>query len=101
MRRNLLGLIAAFALGSVSSAALAADIPPPEPVATWTGFYLGAGGGLAWADLNIDHKHCVLDDEKSCDDYFPVFDREFKDNSDAGGVGIVQGGFDYQIGPYY
>ena len=102
MRRNLTGLIAALALGSVSSAALAADIPPPEPVATWTGFYLGAGGGLAWADLNIDHKRCVLDyDGKSCDPYFDVVEREFEDSTDAGGVGIVQGGFDYQIGQYY
>jgi outer membrane immunogenic protein len=104
MRRNLLSLIAALALGSVSSAALAADVPPPEPVATWTGFYLGAGGGLAWADLNIDHKRCVLkkyDDKEFCDPYFEVFEREFENSSDAGGVGIVQGGFDYQIGPYY
>ena len=102
MRRNLLGLTAALALVSASSMALAADIPPPEPVATWTGFYLGAGGGLAWARVDIDHKHCVLeyDDQKSCDRY-DVFEREFEDTSDAGGVGIVQGGFDYQIGPYY
>jgi outer membrane immunogenic protein len=103
MRRNLLGLIAALALGSVSSAALAADVPPPEPVATWTGFYLGAGGGLAWADLNIDHKRCELkkyDDKEICDPY-SVFEREFEDSSNAGGVGIVQGGFDYQIGQYY
>ena len=63
MRRTLVGLIAALALGSVSSAALAADIPPPEPVASWTGFYLGAGGGVAWANLNIDHKRCLLDDD--------------------------------------
>ena len=103
MRRNLLGLIAALALGSVSSAALAADIVPPEPVASWTGFYLGAGGGLAWADLNIDHKRCLLDDDdpKICDDDFDVFERDFEDSTDPGGVGIVQGGFDYQIGPYY
>jgi outer membrane immunogenic protein len=99
MRRNLLGLIAALALGSVSSAALAADIPPPEPVATWTGFYLGAGGGLAWARLDIDHKHCLLYDDV-CSDY-ATFESEFEDTTDVGGVGIVQGGFDYQIGSYY
>src|SRR6476469_4774847 len=103
MRRNLLGLIAALALGSVSSAALVADMVPPAPIPSWTGFYLGAGGGLAWADLNIDHKRCRLDeyDPKICDDYFDVIERDSEHSSDPGGVGIVQGGFDYQIGPYY
>ena len=58
MRRALVGSIAALALGSASSVALAADMPPPEPVASWTGFYLGAGGGAAWADLNLDQRLC-------------------------------------------
>ena len=58
MRRTLVGLIAALALGSVSPAAFAADIPPPEPVASWTGFYLGAGGGVGWADLDINRRRC-------------------------------------------
>ena len=52
MRRTLVGIIAALALGSVSPAAFAADmVPEPAPVASWTGFYLGAGGGVGWADL--------------------------------------------------
>ncbi len=59
MRRTLLGSIAALALASASSVALAADIPPPEPVMSWTGFYLGAGGGIGWADLDIDHRRCA------------------------------------------
>jgi outer membrane immunogenic protein len=101
MRRNFLGLIAALALGSVSSAAMAADMVPPEPVASWTGFYLGAGGGLAWADVNIDHKRCLLDYDGNCDPYEDVFENDSDHSSDPGGVGIVQGGFDYQIGPYY
>jgi outer membrane immunogenic protein len=104
MRRNLLGLIAALALGSVSSAAQAADMVPPEPVASWTGFYLGAGGGLAWANVNVDHKRCLLDDDdpRFCDDEdYSVFERGFEHNTDPSGVGVVQGGFDYQIGPYY
>jgi outer membrane immunogenic protein len=103
MRRNLVGIIAALALGSVSSAAYAADMAEPAPVASWTGFYLGAGGGAAWADLEIDHKHCLLDyrDETICDPYFDEFHRDFEDTSDAGFVGIVQGGFDYEIVPYF
>ena len=70
MRRTLVGSIAALALASASSAALAADIPPPEPVASWTGFYLGAGGGVGWADLDINRRRCLLDYDGFCDEYF-------------------------------
>ena len=61
MLRTLLGSIAAVALASVSSAALAADIPPPEPVPTWSGIYLGAGGGVQFGDLTVDSRHCEFD----------------------------------------
>jgi len=101
--RRILGILAALALGSVSSTAFAADIPEPAPVASWTGFYLGAGGGLAWADVNLDHRHCLLAkyDDSSCDSYVGEFRRDFNDSSDAGGVGIVQGGFDYELAPSF
>ena len=51
-------LIAALGLLSLSSAgAMAADMaapvykapPPPAPVASWTGFYIGINGGAGWA----------------------------------------------------
>ena len=61
MCRTLICSIAALALASASSAAVAADmapVPAPAPVTSWTGFYLGAGGGLQWADLNLDNKFC-------------------------------------------
>ena len=96
MRRTLLGLIAALALGSVSPAAFAADIPPPEPVASWTGFYLGAGGGVGWADLDINRRHCALD-YGDCDPNFD-FRRDFNESGDGNIVGIVQGGFDWELG---
>ena len=69
MRRTLVGFIAALALGGASSMAIAADmaVPEPAPVMSWTGFYLGAGGGVGWADLNIDHKRCELDDDDEKD----------------------------------
>src|SRR4051794_12977708 len=70
MRRGLLGFLAALALGSVSPAAFAADMAPaPEPVAvgSWTGFYLGAGGGVGWADIDINHRRCLLDWDGNCD----------------------------------
>jgi outer membrane immunogenic protein len=107
MRRYLLGSIAALALGSASSAALAADIPPPEPVMTWTGFYLGAGGGVGWADVSIDHRRCIVDhhDDKECvvfeDKPELDFRRDFDESSDGNIIGIVQGGFDYEVAPSF
>ncbi len=102
MRRTLVGIIAALALGSVSPAAFAADmVPEPAPVASWTGFYIGAGGGVGWADLSLDHKTCVLYDEV-CSDYEDFnFRRNFDETGDGTVIGIVQGGFDYELAPSF
>ena len=102
MRPIWIGFIAALALGSVSSAALAADMaPPPAPVTTWTGFYLGGGGGFGWADLDINRRHCLLDEFDVCSD--PEFDfrHDFNESTDANGIGIVQGGFDWELAPSF
>jgi outer membrane immunogenic protein len=105
MRRILLGSIAALALGAASPAAFAADmaVPEPAPVMSWTGFYLGAGGGVSWADLDINHRHCLLDewDNTICDANFDEFRRDFNESSDGGIIGIVQGGFDYELAPSF
>jgi len=94
--------MAAMALASVSSAALAADMAPPEPAPSWTGIYLGAGGGFQWADLNVDSSGCRLlydGDSNYCDPYHS-YSQEFDDN-DSSAVGVVQGGYDFQIGQYF
>jgi outer membrane immunogenic protein len=106
MRRTLVGFIAALALGSVSSAAFAADmaVPEPAPVMSWTGFYLGAGGGAAWADLDINHRRCLLDhhDDNVCSEADEDnFRRDFDETSDASIIGIVQGGFDWEVAPQF
>jgi outer membrane immunogenic protein len=105
MRRTLIGFIAALALGSVSSTAFAADmaVPEPAPVMSWTGFYLGAGGGVGWADVSVDHKRCALeDDEKTCsDDVEDNWKRSFDESSDGDIIGIVQGGFDWEVAPSF
>jgi outer membrane immunogenic protein len=102
MRRTLMGLIAAAALGSMTPAAFAADmaVPEPAPVMSWTGFYLGAGGGAAWADLDLNHRLCEFDENGVCFEGSD-FHRDFNDSSDVGGVGIVQGGFDYELAPSF
>jgi outer membrane immunogenic protein len=103
MRRALLGSIAVVALASVSSAALAADIPP-EPVPSWSGIYLGAGGGIQFGDFSVESKRCkLLYDRESEDRYCdPAYtDEDEFDEDDSTFVGIVQGGYDWQIGPYF
>jgi outer membrane immunogenic protein len=52
---KLLSGVAVFALSI--SGALAADLPLPPapiPVFSWTGFYLGAQGGWAWGDSEVN-----------------------------------------------
>jgi len=100
MRRTLIGLIATAALGSVSPAAFAADMTPPPPVTTWTGFYLGGGGGIGWADIDVNRRRCLLDWDGSCDTDFD-FHNDFHDNTNGNGIGIVQGGFDWELAPSF
>src|SRR3954451_1906760 len=102
MHRALIGTLAAMALASVSSAALAADMAPPEPAPSWTGIYLGAGGGFQWADLNVDSSGCRLlyDGGSSYCDPYHSYSQEVDDN-DSSAVGVVQGGYDLQIGQYF
>jgi outer membrane immunogenic protein len=105
MRRYLLGSIAALALGSVSPAAFAADmaVPEPAPVMSWTGFYLGAGGGVGWADFDVNHKHCYLYYDE-CSDYegdYYNYRRSFNEESDGDIIGVVQGGFDWEVAPSF
>jgi opacity protein-like surface antigen len=97
MLRTLFGSIAAVALAAASSAALAADIPPPEPVPTWSGIYLGAGGGIQFGDLEVNSLRCTIYYD---DCGYDTFNHDFDDNDDTF-VGLVQGGFNWQIGQYY
>ena len=102
MYRIVVGSIAAFLLGTASQAALAADMPPPAPVPSWTGLYLGAGGGVQWGDIFVKSRHCLLYDyeySEECD-YVEDYRHEFDDNNSQV-VGIVQGGYDFQLGDYF
>src|SRR5262245_46817220 len=101
MRRTLVGFIAALALGSVSPAAFAADmVPEPAPVSSWTGFYLGAGGGVGWADIDFNHRHCVFDWDGVCD-VDTDFHHDFSESTSGNIIGTVQGGFDWEIAPSF
>jgi outer membrane immunogenic protein len=61
MRSNKLAMLAAASLlGLMTSAALAADLPPPyrapppAPVFSWTGYYWGANIGYGWGTSKYD-----------------------------------------------
>jgi outer membrane immunogenic protein len=48
-------LLAGVVMISASTAAMAADLAPPVPVAyDWTGFYIGLNAGAAWNNSSID-----------------------------------------------
>jgi outer membrane immunogenic protein len=90
--------IAAAVLAAVAGSALAADIPPPRmsakapatvhPVATWTGCYLGVGGGYGmW---NQDHTTVV--------DGTGVLASGEITTGGRGWFGTAQVGCDYQWG---
>lgn len=109
MRKLFLGLAGAVSvycpLGIVSASA--ADVAPVEPVSSWTGFYVGAGGGYRWADFDVDTLSCagVVCNNEADDGIFPGFlpGPTFEDYStnlnDDGFFGTVQAGFDWEVAP--
>jgi outer membrane immunogenic protein len=72
--------------------------PPPPPVFSWTGFYIGASGGYAWADSN------VITAVASSGRYFITTDPGQIGSSGAssirpkGGIGGIQSGYNWQTG---
>ena len=93
-----LGTFAAMMLGGAAQAAdmpVKAPPPPPPPMYNWTGFYIGAHIGGAWADRNgndrFDGNHCFWGEGSVCfeDSGFGRNDGRFI----AGG----QLGFNYQV----
>jgi outer membrane immunogenic protein len=100
MNCKLTTLLAAVALGALSQAAYAADLPPRPayreaavvaPVANWTGVYIGAGGGYGMYNADTTSTATVV---------FPGPGTVITDNGRAGGrgwFGTVQIGADFQF----
>jgi outer membrane immunogenic protein len=96
--------ITLFVLASGAGAASAADLPPAHytkapvavaPVATWTGCYIGGGGGYGmWNQENLAINNPALVGATG-----PIV--AFSETTTSGGrgyFGTVQGGCDYQFG---
>lgn len=84
--------LAALSIGPAFAADMAVKAPPPPlaPVATWTGFYLGANVGGGWNTNDWSNVNSVL---TTLNVGAPA------GNGNANGIlGGFQGGFNYQIG---
>jgi outer membrane immunogenic protein len=88
-------LLSASALVMMIPAAFAADVIAPEPVATWTGFHIGVGGGAGYNFYDAESEFAV----EAFDDGGPEAILSI-DGNDLGawyGFGTVEAGFDYQF----
>ena len=110
MSKFYLGLAGAVsiycALGAVS--ATAADVNVAEPTSSWTGFYVGGGGGYRWADFNVDTVSCD-NSGPGCNyegvggtTYFDGTNEIYKNSlSDDGLFGTIQAGYDWELTPSF
>jgi outer membrane immunogenic protein len=97
MKRIAIALLAGVAAAlSLSQGALAADMPvkaapPPPPVPSWTGFYIGVHAGAAWqSDPNWTYTNPNAG-------FFPS--QGLLSDDKEGGVGGIQGGYNWQFAP--
>jgi len=83
----------------LSAPAMAADYDIQDTIATptWTGFYIGAGGGVGWIDYDAAGKYC--DEVGIC--AVPNFLDDLVNNldNDSAFRGVAQAGFDWEIVP--
>jgi outer membrane immunogenic protein len=105
MKRILLSIIgiSALLIAAPLSTASAADMPlkapppPPAPVYSWTGFYVGANGGYGW-----DHRTVSYSPNDPPANFLlttglpPPGPTSFNSN---GGLGGLQAGYNWQLNP--
>src|SRR6476660_5123313 len=85
--------LAALAAIILAAPAVAADVEAPMPeAANWTAFHLGIGGGGNFGFVQEDS-----DSFASKDDFFFESGVHNADLGDAGWMGTIEAGFDYQI----
>jgi outer membrane immunogenic protein len=103
MRRLSVALIAAVSAIAFTQIASAADLPrktpaytpPPPPVYSWTGFYVGANGGYGWSNRDVDY---TPNDTGAESLFFPGAPPSVSFES-SGALGGLQLGYNWQFNP--
>jgi outer membrane immunogenic protein len=87
----------------IAAPAFAAPLPPPAPVYTWTGWYVGGNVGYSWGDADSDLNGAgtaTSQIEPGGFKGFP-FPIQFNGGSDTvrlkGAIGGAQVGYNYQV----
>jgi len=98
-RRNLgARVLSVIALGFLGGNALAADVLPETP--SWTGVYVGAGGGYQWGNFDVDTKSCFNVSsitDLSCNSLGNLGAIYSLDLNDSNWFATAQIGADYQV----
>src|SRR5262245_39455809 len=112
MKKLFLGSVALVALGLVAPAAFAAEKavpytppPPPVPVYTWTGCYVGASAGTSYGtSTHSTVANSVLTSNVAAPTPLPVAVGAGSNITDSfnlsGFIGGFQGGCNYQVGAW-
>lgn len=94
-------LLSATALVMLAPAAYAADIvPEPAPVANWTAFHIGVGGGAGYNLYDASSSANVFGVDPEDGDFIGPFIGQSIDGNDLGawyGFGTIEAGFDFQF----
>jgi outer membrane immunogenic protein len=102
MRKSLISVFAGAGLSlAASGLALAADMvvkapPPPAPVFSWTGFYVGGNIGYSWGKASVDSNDAGIAFFSGLGSLPTSFAESLKPK---GAIGGGQFGYDYQINP--
>lgn len=103
--KKAMGLVAGtLAMSLCAGMGFAADIETAAPT-SWTGIYVGGGGGYRWADFDVDTLSCdvVTCNNQSNDGVFGGFVGTFEEYStnlgDNGFFGTLQAGADWEFSP--
>jgi outer membrane immunogenic protein len=99
VKRLLQGCVTCAALaasGSASAADMPLKAPPPVPVYSWTGFYLGGNGGYGWRDRSVSFSP---NDPVAADSFGGLTGTALPNTSfkTSGGLGGIQLGYNWQL----